>query len=103
MGTKERRRDGLYDQLLEVAHREDDLDPNSSLAEIYARIHAKDVKHSWATQIEMVRGSRANIALLFLKGVEENHMDRIAGSMHAFTDVKHLWATQIEKVSNFKP
>ena len=68
MGTKERRRDGLYDQLLEVAHREDDLDPNSSLAEIYARIHAKDVKHSWATQIEKVRDGRVGLIVLLCKG-----------------------------------
>ncbi|CAI7824535.1 unnamed protein product, partial [Closterium sp. NIES-53] len=42
VGTKARRRAGLYDALLEEAHREDDLCPNSTLADIYARIRAKD-------------------------------------------------------------
>ncbi|CAI7774975.1 unnamed protein product, partial [Closterium sp. NIES-53] len=52
VGTKARRRAGLYDALLEEAHREDDLCPNSTLADIYARIRAKDVHNSWAVQIE---------------------------------------------------
>ncbi|CAI5988112.1 unnamed protein product [Closterium sp. NIES-64] len=55
VGTKARRRAGLYDALLEEAHREDDLCPNSTLADIYARIRAKDVHNSWAVQIEKVR------------------------------------------------
>lgn len=58
VGTKARREEGKYDSMLEDVHREDAEDPNSSLAEIYARIRDRDPNNSFAVQIEKVRLSR---------------------------------------------